>query len=314
MLAIKTLTPHSIIFRQEARIMGDRFEISVVSDDPHWAEDRIADAISEISRVEKLLSVFNEESAVNLINRNAGIAPVKVDGEVFKLIERSLQIAELTHGAFDITYYAAEKSFITQDDTPVKISAKKAANRINFQSVALDAKAQTVFLKEPGMRIGFGANSKGYAADRAKYMLLMQGVRSGVINAGGDLLAWGTQPDNAPWTVATADPSQKAQPFANIDISNMAIATSVSVQKNTAVINKKYPGTINPDKGFPVSDIKSASVISTSAEFADAMAAPVIAMGINAGLYLINKLNQIACIIVDDQDRIYSSKDVNIVN
>jgi thiamine biosynthesis lipoprotein len=70
----------------------------------------------------------------------------------------------------------------------------------------LDFAAQTVFLKNKGMRIGFGAISRGYAADRAKYILQMEGVSSGVINAGGDLLTWGLQPDNTPWTIATADP------------------------------------------------------------------------------------------------------------
>ena len=59
------------------------------------------------------------------------------------------------------------------------------------------------------MRIGFGAISKGYAADRAKYILQMMGVSSGVINAGGDLLTWGLQPDNEPWTIASADPERE---------------------------------------------------------------------------------------------------------
>ncbi len=167
-------------------------------------------------------------------------------------------------------------------------------------------------MKEKGTRIGFGASSKGYAADKAKYILQMNGVSSGVINAGGDLLAWGTQPDNEPWTIATADPSQKAEPFANMIISNMAMATSVNTGKHAAIINKKNLNTVSAKKGFQISGIKSVSVISTSAEMADAMATPVMCMGINAGLYLINQLNQIACVIIDDHDRIYNSKDAII--
>jgi thiamine biosynthesis lipoprotein len=164
------------------------------------------------------------------------------------------------------------------------------------------------------MRIGFGANSKGYAADRAKYIMQMQGVSSGVINAGGDLLTWGLQPDNEPWTIATADPDQKTQPFANVEISNMAIATSVNTGKYTATLNKKGLAGINNKKGFPVSETKSVSIISPSAELADAMATPIIMIGVNAGLYLINQLNQIACVIIDDHDRIYTSKDISIPN
>ncbi|MDF2431898.1 MAG: FAD:protein transferase [Mucilaginibacter sp.] len=314
MLAIKTLTPGAIILRRLVRLMGDRFEISVVSNNHIWAEERIDDAIAEINRVEKLLSAFSDDSSINEINRNAGIKPVKTDAEIFRLIDRSLQIADLTHGAFDITYYAGDKDSRDFDNTPDKVSVKAALGRITYKNVVLDAKEQTVFLKQKGMRIGFGANSRGYAADRAKYILQMGGVSSGVINAGGDLLTWGAQPDNEPWTIATADPAQKEHLFANIDISNMAVATSVQVQTHTATINKKQLNAINPKTGFPVSGIKSVSIISPSAELADSMTTPVFSMGINAGLYLINQLNQIACIVIDDHNRVYTSKDVAVFN
>lgn len=306
MLAIKTLTPKSIIYRREVRLMGERFEISVVGNNPDWADERIEDAIAEISRIEKLLSTFSDDSNINEINRNAGIKPVKTDGEIFKLIDRSLKIAELTHGSFDITYYVADKD--ATNDASAKTALKTA---IGYKNVVLDATAQTVFLKNKGMRIGFAANSKGYAADRAKFVLQMQGVSSGIINAGGDLLAWGAQPDNEPWTVATAAPSQKNQPFADLNISNMAFATSVNAEKYEIIPAKKSLSAINAKKGFPISGIKSVSILSTVAELADAMASPVMSIGINAGLYMINQLNQVACVIIDDHDRIYSSKGIN---
>jgi len=302
MLAIKTLTPKSIIYRREVRLMGERFEIGIVGNNPGWAEEQIDAAIAEISRVEKLLSTFSDESIINEINRNAGVKPVKTDGEIFKLIDRSLEISELTYGSFDITYYVADK----EDGNAIP-----AKTTIGYKNIVLDASAQTVFLKHKGMRIGFAANSKGYAADRAKYVLQLQGVSSGVINAGGDLLTWGNQPDNEPWTVAAAAPSQKNQPFADLNISNMAIATSVNTEKYKAISAKKSLNAINSKKGFPISGIKSVSIISTVAELADAMASPVMSMGINAGLYMINQLNQVACIVIDDHDRIYNSKDIN---
>ena len=306
MLAIKTLAPKSVIFRRVVRLMGAQFEISVVGSDPHWADERIDDAIAEINRVEKLLGTFSDGTPINEINRNAGIKPVKTTGEIYRLVDRALKISKLTHGAFDITYYS-EKEVANEG------GGKTAVKKINYQHVVLEATGQTIFLKEKGMRIGFGASIRGYAADRAKYVLQMQGVSSGIINASGDLLTWGVSPDNAPWTIATADPSQKTLPFAHIEISNMAIATSENSGVQAVVINKKLPGAINK-KGFPVSGIKNVSIVSTCAELADAMATPVMLMGVNAGLYLINQLNQLACIIIDDHDRIYTSKDISINN
>lgn len=306
MLALKkVLANNSTIYRREVRLMGNKFEISVVGTDPVWAGERINSAIFEINRVEKLLSTFSEDSEVNTINRNAGIKPVKVSAEIFKLIDRSLQISELTYGAFDITYYNDDRADQHNDSTVITYT------KINYKDVVLDATATTVFLKEKSMRVGFGANSKGYAADRAKYILQLEGVSHGVINAGGDLLTWGLTPDMEPWTVATADPRQKTQPFADLDITNMAVATSVNADRYATITDKKL-STGKAKNGFTVSEIKSVSILSPTAEFADAMATPVMTIGVNAGIYLINKLNQIGCVIIDDHNRVYPSKGINL--
>src|ERR1700754_3251809 len=315
MLAIKTLTNNLTTFRRSIRLMGDKFEISVVGNDPLLADEQIDIAINEINRVDRLLSAFSEDSNINRINRNAGIEPVKVSSEIFRLIDRALQISDLTHGAFDITYFAG--TGYTGDDAALATNAdvKIAPSPVmltNYKNLVADASKQTIFLKEKGMRIGFGANSRGYAADRAKYILQMNGVSSGVINAGGDLLTWGTQPNGKPWTVAAADPEKRDQPFAHLNISNMAFATSVNAEKYTSISDKKFVNVVTAKKGFPVSEITSVSIISPTAELSDAMASPIINIGVNAGLYLINQLNQIACIIIDDQNRIYTSKDVSI--
>lgn len=147
MLAIKTLAPKSVIFRRSVRLMGDQFEISVVGSNPGWADDRIDDAIAEINRIEKLLSTFSDDSTINEINRNAGIKAVKADPEIFRLVDRSTQISGLTHGAFDITYYAAEKDVADFDGVGVKNALKKPARRIDYQNVVIDAKEQTVFFE-----------------------------------------------------------------------------------------------------------------------------------------------------------------------
>jgi FAD:protein FMN transferase len=309
MLAVKTLRSSLNIFRRAIWLMGNQFEISVVASDILWAEERITNAINEINRVEKLLSAFTDSTTVNNINRNAGIQPVKVDAEIFWLIDRALKISELTHGAFDIAYFTGDKQ---NNETNTTKTSSVVTTYGNYQNIILDAKAMTVFLKEEGMRISFAANSKGYAADRAKYILQTQGVSSGVINAGGDLLTWGLQPNNEPWTVAAADPDQQEQQYANLNISDMCFATSVNTEKYITISNKKSPIKINGKKGFPVSEITSVSILTPSAELSGAMAKPVMTIGVNAGLYLINKLNQIACVIIDDHQRIYTSKGINI--
>ncbi len=309
MLAVKkSLTNNNLtIFRRSARLMGDNFEISIVGNNPVEANKHIDTAFSEINRIEKLLSNFSDGSIINQINRNAGVAPVKVNAEIFNMFNRALQISKLTCGVFDITYTSAEKDFDTQDGG----LPTKEVYCVNYKDVVLDAANTTVFLSKQNMRVGFGANSKGYAADRAKYALQMAGVSSGVINAGGDLLTWGLQPDFTDWTVAAADPEQAGKPYAHINISDMAIATSVNTERYAA-INTDVSNTIDAKNGFVVSDIASVSILSPTAEFADAMATPIMAIGINGGLYLINQLNQLGCVIVDDHSRVYTSRDILI--
>jgi len=298
--------------------MGNYFEFSVVAIDGAWAQERIEEAITEVRRIETLLTTFNESSQTNLININAGIKPVSVDKEVFDLIERSLRISSLTQGAFDITYGSIDKRFWNFDTTmtslPDESTAKAMVRLVNFRNVILDRENRTVFLKEKGMRIGFGGIGKGYAADRAKAVLTKSGIASGIVNAAGDLTVWGTQPDGQTWTIGIADPNKKDFPFASFKLTNVSVATSGSYEKYVMIGGQKYSHTIDPKTGYPVRGIKSVTTICNSAEIADAMATPIMVMGIKNGLSLIDQVKDIACIIIDDCDNVYTSKNINLKN
>jgi thiamine biosynthesis lipoprotein len=304
------------VFKVRTKLMGNQFELSVVASNEEWAMQRIDAGINEIKRIEKLLTTFSEDSETNLINRHAGIAPVKVSEETFQLIERSVRISGLTQGAFDITYGSIDKSLWNFDTTmnalPDKETAKQMVKLINYRNVILDKDEGTVFLKEKGTRIGFGGIGKGYAAEMAKMVMVQQGVESGIVNASGDLTAWGLQPDGSEWTIGIADPNKSGQVFSFIKITGLAVATSGNYEKYIVVDGKKYSHTINPRTGLPVTGIKSVTIITKNAEIADAMATPVTIMGIKAGLGMINQIKDIEAIIVDDHDKVYTSANIHI--
>jgi thiamine biosynthesis lipoprotein len=304
------------VYKQSMKLMGNQFEISIVADEENFAQQKIKEAVAEISRIEELLTTFKPNSQTNQINAQAGIVPVKVDSEVFQLIQRSIRISEISQGAFDITYGSIDKKFwhfdVHMDSLPKPEDAKRAVALINYKNVILDPLTETVFLKEKGMRIGFGGIGKGYAADRARKILQDAGIKNGIVNASGDLVTWGNQADGKPWTIGIADPEHKLKPFSYLDISNMAIATSGSYEKYAVIDGKKYSHTIDPHTGFPVRGIKSVSIICPQAELADALATPVMVMGVEVGLNLINQLKNIACIIIDDDNNLFTSKNINI--
>jgi FAD:protein FMN transferase len=306
----------NIVFKRAMRLMGNRFEISVVSTDEAWANAQIDTAITEIQRIEHLLTTFNEESQTNLINRNAGIQPVGVDKEVLDLIRRSIRISEITQGAFDITYGSIDKRFWNFDTSMTSLpdaqTAKNTVRLINYRNIEINTEGGTVFLKNKGMRIGFGGIGKGYAAERAKLILKFNGVTGGIVNASGDLTTWGTQPDGSPWTIGVADPDQRYSSFSFLEVGDMAVATSGNYEKYAVIDGKRYSHTIDPRTGFPVSGIKSVTILCPNAEIADAMATPVMVMGVQVGLNLINQMQHIECIIIDDNNKLFTSKNINL--
>jgi FAD:protein FMN transferase len=303
------------VYKKSMKLMGNRFEICAVAEEEAWAYARIDEAVNEIRRIEQLLTTFSEDSETNRINRNAGIAPVPVSRETFDLIGRSLRISAATQGAFDISYGSIDKKLWNFDTAMKSLPSRETARRmvrlINFRNIILDKDNMTVFLKEPGMRIGFGGIGKGYAAERAKQVMLRSGVESGIVNASGDLTAWGFQPDGNPWTIGIVNPEAADRVFSCLPVTNMALATSGNYEKFALIGGKKYSHTIDPRTGLPVMGIKSVTIISTNAEIADAMATPVMVMGIRAGLDMIDQMKDIEAIIIDDADRIHHSAHIH---
>ncbi|WP_316809356.1 FAD:protein FMN transferase [Pedobacter agri] len=307
----------AVSVNQVLKLMGNRFEFTVIADSEQEGNSAIAAAIEEVQRIEALLTTFSDLSQTSLINANAGLKPLRVDEEVINLIERSIRVSEITDGAFDITYGSIDKRLwnFDQDMTslPDEETALKSVGLIDYKNVILNKAQSTVYLKNKGMRIGFGGIGKGYAADKAKSILQHLGMKSGIVNAAGDLITWGTQINGHPWTVGIADPEQTSRPFSALKISDMAIATSGSYEKYVTINGKRYSHTIDPKTGLPVSGVKSVSIICPSAELADALATPVVVMGVKVGLELINQIKDVACIVIDDYDQVFTSNNINVI-
>ena len=303
-------------FSESIKLMGNIFTITVVAENAISAKENIRLAIGEISRIEDFLTTYQPGSQTNMINENAGVNPVKVDSEIFDLIERSIAISKITQGAFDISYGSVDKSLWNFDrgmkKLPDRETAKQMVHLINYKNILLDKQKQTVYLTKKGMRIGFGGIGKGYAAEKAKQILVRNGVTGGIINASGDLAAWGLQPNGRQWSIGIANPDSPQGAFSYLEISDKAVATSGNYEKYVIIDGKKYSHTIDPKSGMPISGIKSVTVICDNAELADAMATPIAVMGITAGLYMINQIPGMHCIIIDDDNKLYSSNNINL--
>jgi thiamine biosynthesis lipoprotein len=297
--------------------MGSRFDITVTANTEQEANTDIDLAVAEMTRIEKLISSWDKNSQTSLINKNAGIQAVKVDQELFQLIERAIQISKLTNGAFDISYASMDRIWKfdgSMTTMPPAEIIKKSVSTVGYQNIILNAENQTVFLKLKGMKIGFGAIGKGYAADKAKALLKQKGVVSGIVNASGDLNTWGTQQNGEHWKVAIKNPLNKNKVFALLPIYESAVVTSGNYEKYVIFNDKRYTHIIDPRTGYPSQGIVSVSVFASSAELADALATSIFVMGKEVGLDFINQLKGVECIIVDDLGKIQYSNNINLKN
>jgi thiamine biosynthesis lipoprotein len=295
--------------------MGSRFDITVVADNEMEGNSYIDEAVGEIKRIEKMISSWDSTSETSEIIKYAGVKPVKVDKELLDLIERAIKISELTDGAFDISYASMDKIWKfdgSMKDLPTQEEISKSVEKVGYKNIILDSEKQTVFLKNPGMRIGFGAIGKGYAADKAKQLLISEGVEAGIMNASGDLCTWGTQPDGSSWMVGITNPLNKNKVFSWFPLDNNAVVTSGNYEKYILLNGIKYSHIIDPRTGWPAHGLTSVSIFAPKAELADALATSVFVMGKETGLDFINQLPEIECVIVDDQGKIFTSNNIEL--
>ncbi len=287
---------------RDAFLMGGRFDITIVAKDSLTAEQQIDTVIAEITRIEYLISDWKPETQVSRVNQNAGIRPVKVDREVLELTERALKISELTHGAFDISFAAMEKIWKfdgTMTTMPSSEAVKKARQKVGYKNIIINKDSSTIFLKLPGMKIGFGALGEGYAADKCRAMMLARGITAGLINATGDIQAWGQQPNGRPWRIGINDPFKSNDLVGAIAI-NGAITTSGSYEKYALIDGKRYTHIINPATGYPATGLTSVTITGPHAEMANAFSTSIMVLGKHAGLKLLKRFPEYKAFMITD--------------
>ena len=315
LLATQTLSFGQQIFKKKQSLLGSPFEITVVAKDSVQGNLFSDLAIAEVKRIENLISDWIPTSQISKVNQNAGISPVKVDKEVFDLVERATKISKLTSGAFDISYASMDRIWKfdgSMKEMPTPEEIRKSVEKVGYQNIILNSKDTTIFLKNKGMKLGLGGIGQGYIADKIKVLLQEKGCNSGLVNVSGDINTWGKQPNGNLWTVGIVNPMNKNKVFATFPLDDSAVETSGSYEKYVTFNGKRYSHIIDPRTGYPATGIISVSVFAKQTELADALATGIFVMGVEVGLDLVNQLKGIGCIIVDDKGGIHVSKNIDI--
>jgi thiamine biosynthesis lipoprotein len=310
LMLLSTSSFAQVLRKRTTLLMGGRFEITIVAKDSLTAEQNIDSCIKEISRIEYLISDWKPESQVSQVNSNAGIKPVKVDREVFNLTRQALHLSQITSGAFDISFAAMDRIWkfdgsMTEMPTPEAI--KNSVAKVGYRNIILDSINCTIFLKLPGMKIGFGALGEGYAADRCRDMMLARGIKAGIVNGTGDMNTWGKKPDGSDWTIGITNPKHPDQLFAIVPLREGAVVTSGSYEKYVMFNGKRYAHIINPATGYPATGLMSVTIFGPSAEQANGFSTSMMVLGEGAALEFIKRFPAYRYILITDGGKVISS-------
>jgi len=295
--------------------MGGRFDISIVAKDSLTAEQNINEVITEITRIENLISDWKPDSQVSQVNQNAGIKPIKVDREVFELAQRALKLSEITNGGFDVSFAAMDRIWKfdgSMTEMPSAEAIKKSVEKVGYKNIILDSVQSTIFLKLKGMKIGFGALGEGYATDKCRTMMIAKGIEAGIVNGSGDMSTWGKQPNGQPWKIGITNPFKPEKLLAVVPLNQGAVTTSGSYEKFVIFNGKRYSHIINPATGYPATGLCSVTVFGPNAETANGLSTSMMVLGQTEGLLLLQKFPDYSCVMITDNGKVIKSKNFSI--
>jgi len=297
------------------KLMGARFDITIVAADSLMAERYIDTCIAEIKRIEYLLSDWIDTTQVSRVNKSAGLHPVVVDRELIDLARTAIGFSRLTKGAFDISFAAMEKIWFfdgSMTALPGREQIRAAKAKVGYTRILVDTIHSTLFLKDTGMKIGFGALGEGYAADRCRELMLRKGVRAGIVNGSGDMNTWGQRPDGTPWNIGINDPFNNGSLYAVIPLTSGAVVTSGSYEKFAVIDGKRYSHIINPASGYPATGLIAVTIFGPSAEIANALSTSCMVLGKRKGMKLLRKFPDYSGLMISDKGKIYTTRHLNL--
>lgn len=217
---------------RETYLMGTIINIKAYGKN---ADKAIQACVDKISDIENKMSLNISTSEVNKINKNAGIAPVKVSRNTFDVVKASLIYSEKSKGSFDITVEPLVSLWGIGTDKariPSKDEISNALKLINYKDVIINEKESTVMLKRKGQAIDLGAIAKGYTADELKKVLLNYNVSSAFLSLGGNVYVLGNKPDKTPWKIGVQNPLEPRGDYLGIvSVSDKSVVTSGNYER-----------------------------------------------------------------------------------
>lgn len=290
--------------------MGTLVKISVADRDKSAEQIKksVDKAFSEIENIDRLMSVYRNESEVSRINRLKQGQMIAVSDELLEVIGRSIQISRLSFGAFDLTsapvielWGFGRKGRIENLPSPEEI--KESLSMVGYRNIIIDRRKKEIGFAQEGMKIDLGGIAKGYAVDRAIEILKKEKINNALIDAGGDVYCLGLNAKKVPWVIGIKDPRHSSRVIRTLKLRDEACATSGDYEKFFLKNGRRFSHLIDPRTGWPVQNgIISVTVLAASCLEADALATAVFVLGKKKGLKLIDSLTKTEAIVITQKE------------
>lgn len=280
-------------YREEQFLLGTYTRLSVYDE---GKEDALAPAFARIKDLGDRITINEPGSEIDQINEKAGIEPVQVSPDIYLLVKTAKEYSIKSEGAFNLAIGAITQLWrIGFDDArkPSQAEIDQALTKIDYNKVQLDDEKQTVFLEEEGMIIDLGAIAKGYIADEVAKVLRQEGVTSGIVDLGGNILVIGHSYRGADqeWNIGIQDPNTaRGTTIGTIQEADKTVVTSGIYERFLELDGQKYHHIFDTATGYPVeNELASVSVVTDHSIDGDALTTMLFAKGLEEGIRFVEE-------------------------
>lgn len=301
--------PSPVVVKRAQMHMGTLVSITAVAPDHPTGHKAIQAGFDEIKRLERLLSTWVDSSELSQVNAEAGRHPVRVSRETMEIVKKSLEIARLTDGGFNVAVGPAVElwSITERQHIPSSIELEHFKELVDWTTIQFDPDERTIFLPRRGMRIDLGGIGKGYAADRAAAEMKRAGAQGGVVALSGDIKAFGALSKEDGFPVGIKHPRQEGALIAVIDLKDEAISTAGDYERFFERDGTRYHHILDPRTLEPARMCQSVTVIGKEGTLVDGLDTGIFVLGPERGMALVERLPDIEAVIVDAQGRVMAS-------
>ena len=282
--------------------MNTLISITLESNKSEVELNKILDEAFDYLKIfEAQVSLYDENSQVNKINKMAGVKPVEVSSDVIALALKSIEINKLTHNIFNPLIGAVTKLWKINENEfklPEPASIDNALNFLDIDIISLDLNLNKIYLSKAGAVLDFSGIAKGYASRRLADKFAALGIERALINLGGNIQVIGSG-----WNIGIRDPLDKAKAAIKIKVDDTAVITSGNYERYKIIDGIKYSHFFDPRTGKPVrNDMLSAALIIPDGALADALATSFMIMGSDEALKFLESYKDLNAVLIIAED------------